>query len=78
VERNMIERNLGNLERLIRFFVGLAITAWALMLPSITLTEIFVVLVGLMLIFNGLFSRCYVWYILNLNTFKSADVDCAD
>ena len=73
----MIERNLGNLERVVRFILGVSIIAWAFLTPSLTVTEVFVSCIGLMLILNGMFSRCYAWYLLNLNTTDNKDVDCA-
>lgn len=73
----MIERNLGNFERIVRLTMGLGLLVWAFIQPELTLTEIFVIAVALMLVFNGLFSRCYVWYVLNLNTSKTDDPNCA-
>ena len=74
----MIERNLGNFERVIRLTMGLALMAWALIQPQLSLTEIFVIGAALMLVFNGIFSRCYVWFILNLNTADNDEsTDCA-
>jgi len=64
----MIERNLGNIERIVRLVIGLAFSAWALMQTSMNGVEWFVVLVSLSLIFNGIFSRCYLWYLLDVNT----------
>ena len=72
----MIERNLGNLERVIRLISGVVLVALALMAPTLTLTEIFISFFGLTLVLNGIFSRCYVWYIFNLNTAENAKPGC--
>jgi hypothetical protein len=64
----MIDRNLGNIERVIRLFVGIVFAAWALLQPSMNVIEWFVVGISLALILNGIFSRCYVWYVLDINT----------
>ena len=64
----MIERNLGNIERIVRLFMGLAFGGWALMQSPMNGVEWFVVLVSLSLILNGIFSRCYFWYLLDVNT----------
>ncbi len=69
----MIERNLGNLERVIRLLFAIGLTVWALSQPSLELVEIFVLAVAVMLAINGIFSRCYFWYIFNLNTYKTED-----
>ena len=73
----MIERNLGNLERAIRLISGVALVA----LPSWqvlgSLTEMFINFIGLTLVLNAIFSRCYVWYIFNLNTAENDKPDRA-
>tara|TARA_R110002124_G_scaffold48299_1_gene142803 strand:+ start:407 stop:640 length:234 start_codon:yes stop_codon:yes gene_type:complete len=69
----MIERNLGNIERVTRFFLGVIFAAWALSQPAMNVIEWFITFVSLALILNGIFSRCYVWYLLDLDTNKSRD-----
>jgi hypothetical protein len=64
----MIERNLGNVERVTRLVLGLAFAVWALVQPTMNGIEWFVVAVSLALILNGIFSRCYLWYVLDINT----------
>ena len=67
----MIERNLGNIERVVRLFLGIAFAAWALLQPTMNIREWFVVGISLALILNGLFSRCYVWYMLDINSLET-------
>lgn len=69
----MIERNLGNIERVVRLLLGLAFGGWALMQPQLNGVEWLVIVVSLALILNGIFSRCYVWFLLDLNTSKRAE-----
>lgn len=69
----MIEKNLGNIERLIRLVLGVAFAYWALTRPSLNGIEIFVMVVSLMLILNGVFSRCFFWWMFGINTAKAAD-----
>ncbi len=64
----MIERNLGNIERVVRFILGVVFAVWALLQPAMNGIEWFVTIISLSLILNGIFSRCYVWYLLDLNT----------
>lgn len=64
----MIERNLGNMERLIRLLFGLGFAAWAIAQPTLNGVEWFVTIISLALILNGIFSRCYLWYLLEVNT----------
>ncbi|MFT4519957.1 MAG: hypothetical protein ACI9JM_002357 [Halioglobus sp.] len=64
----MIERNLGNAERVVRLLMGLAFATWALLQPFVNGIEWFVIAVSLMLILNGVFSRCYLWYVLEIDT----------
>ena len=69
----MIDRNLGNIERVVRLFMGLVFAGWALSQSYLNGIEWFVIIVSLMLMLNGIFSRCYLWYILDLNTHVSED-----
>ena len=64
----MIEKNLGNLERFIRLVMGLALALWTLQQPALNGVELFVAIVSLCLVLNGVFSRCYLWYILDINS----------
>ena len=78
----MIERNLGNIERIIRLLAGIFLAGWAFSQPTLNGIEWFVVLVSTALILNGVFQRCYLWYILDINTLDddqlpiSADPRC--
>jgi hypothetical protein len=69
----MIERNLGNIERVTRLFLGVVFAVWAFSQPAMNAIEWFVTFVALALILNGIFSRCYVWYVLDINTSDAGD-----
>jgi hypothetical protein len=64
----MIERNLGNIERIFRLLAGLLLGAWALTSSDMNAIEWFVVVISIMLVMNGIFSRCYLWYVLDINS----------
>ena len=66
----MIERNLGNIERVVRLLLGIAFGVWALLQPQLNGVEWLVMLIALALILNGIFSRCYAWYVFDVNTSK--------
>ncbi|MEH6582482.1 MAG: DUF2892 domain-containing protein [Halioglobus sp.] len=69
----MIHRNLGNVERVIRLLFGVIFAAWAISQPVLHGIEWFVTIISLALILNGIFSRCYLWYILDVNTYDGHD-----
>ncbi len=73
----MIEKNLGNIERIFRLFGGLVLLAWALTRPSLNGIEWFVVVISAALILNGIFSRCYLWFVLDINTCKPGEAGCS-
>ena len=54
-----------------RLFLGIAFAAWALLQPTMNIIEWFVVGISLALILNGIFSRCYVWYMLDINSLET-------
>lgn len=64
----MIEKNIGNAERLVRLVFGVMLGVWLLTRPDINGIEIFVGIVSVMLILNGIFSRCYLWFVLDIDT----------
>jgi hypothetical protein len=72
----MIERNLGNVERVSRLFAGLLFGAWSLSQPSLNAVEWFVMIISTFLILNGVFSRCYLWYVLDISTSHEQSGDC--
>jgi len=65
----MIERNLDNVERVVRLLMGMAFAVWALAQPALNGVEWFVIIISIALILNGIFSRCYLWYVLDINTY---------
>jgi hypothetical protein len=72
----MIERNLGNFERVLRLLFGLAIGVWALIQPSMNGIELFVMVISMMLVMNGIFSRCYLWFVLDINSCTDSREEC--
>jgi hypothetical protein len=56
------------LERLIRLAIGLGLCGWLAAQPSVNGFDWLVAAAALLLILNGVFSRCYLWYVLDLNT----------
>ncbi len=72
----MIERNLGNVERILRLLLGAGLLLWALGQDVMNLADWFVMIISVALILNGIFSRCYLWYVLDINTCQNGDNDC--
>ena len=71
-----IEQNLGNIERVVRLLAGVAFAIWAVSQPALNGIEWFVTVVAIALILNGVFGRCYLWYVLDLNTCERGDKNC--
>ena len=72
-----IERNLGNVERVMRLLLGGALMALAITSPGLNGIEWFVGIISTCLILNGVFSRCYLWYVLDIDTHKSRSGSCS-
>jgi hypothetical protein len=72
----MIERNLGNAERLVRLLSGILMLVWASQQVSMNAIDWFVVVMATALVLNGIFSRCYLWYVLDINTCDDARGGC--
>lgn len=73
----MIERNLGNVERVVRVIFAIALSLWLLLQPSFSAVELFVAITALFLFLNGVFSRCYLWFVLDINTTQGPSNQCA-
>ena len=72
----MIERNLGNAERLVRLLFGILMLVWATQQVKMNVVDWFVVIMAIALVLNGIFSRCYLWYVLDINTCDNPDGEC--
>ena len=72
----MIERNLGNVERVVRLALGVLLLTWAWGQSGMNAVDWFVFVVAIALILNGVFSRCYLWYLLDINTCEAGDENC--
>ena len=72
----MIERNLGNVERIVRLMLAMAGIAWLINQPGMNGVEWFVAIISLFLVLNGIFSRCYLWFVLDVNTAEPQGARC--
>jgi hypothetical protein len=72
-----IERNLGNVERVLRLLLGGALMALAITSPGLNGIEWFVGIISTCLILNGVFSRCYLWYVLDIDTHNTSTGSCS-
>jgi hypothetical protein len=68
--------NLSVLERIVRPLLGLALASIALTQPELGLLALFVLVVAVFLILNGVFARCYLWHWLGLNTARNGAKQC--
>ena len=73
-----IERNLGNVERVIRLSLGVWLLVLAFRTPGLNGIEWFIGIISVMLILNGIFSRCYLWYVLDIDTHNGSGGTCAE
>ena len=72
-----IERNLGNLERGVRLLLGACLLVLAITSPGLNGIEWFVGIISISLILNGVFSRCYLWYVLDIDTHNASAGSCS-
>ena len=64
----MNEQNLGLIERAIRLVLGLVLGTWVVTRPELGAAEWVALLAASFLVLNGIFGRCYLWLLLDLNT----------
>ena len=70
----MIEKNLGTIERLLRFIAGLLVAGWAVSRPDMGATEWVAAVAALFLVLNGIFGRCYLWHVLDITSCGCNDI----
>ena len=64
----MIQRNVGNVERFLRFTFGVGLIVLLLSQPAVTAVEWFIGAIAAMLILNGISARCFIWSAFGINT----------
>ena len=69
-------RNLGNVERIVRLMLAMAGISWLINQPGMNGVEWFVAIISLFLVLNGVFSRCYLWFVLDVNTARAQGARC--
>ena len=74
----MIEKNLGNAERVVRLLAGIALGYWVISQPHLGIIEWIAGVAALFLVLNAFFSRCYLWHMLGFDTCKEQSKNCAD
>ena len=72
----MIQRNLGNLERLLRLLLAVSLLVWTWRQQAMDPAAWCVLLVSIALMLNGIFSRCYLWYVLEIDTSRGRGRNC--
>lgn len=69
----MNEQNLGLIERAIRLLLGFVVGTWVVMQPALGAAEWVALVAASFLVLNGIFGRCYLWLLLDLNTCEQRD-----
>lgn len=64
----MIKRNLGKMERTLRFLLAAALLGWVVSRGSFGIVEGVAAVASLALLWNSIFARCYLWKWLGLST----------
>jgi len=72
----MINRNLGRLERTLRLVIAVLLTGWLLTRGSHDILSVVAGVAALALFANAIFSRCYLWALLGINSCDPEDEHC--
>jgi len=72
----MINRNLGPTERLLRLSCAVLLTGWLLARGSHDILSVVAGIAALALFANAIFSRCYLWALLGINSCDPEDEHC--
>ena len=66
----MIERNLGNIERVLRLLAGVCLAIWTMVQPEFSGVEWLAAVISTFLILNGVSGRCYLWHMLAIDSHR--------
>ncbi|HBO12933.1 MAG TPA: hypothetical protein DD491_09135 [Halieaceae bacterium] len=72
----MINRNLGTIERLLRLAGAVLLSVWLLARGSHDILSVLAGVAALALFANAIFSRCYLWALLGINSCDPEDEHC--
>ena len=64
----MLNRNLGTLERGLRFIGAIILSGWVFTRGSFDVLAVVAGIAALALLANAIFSRCYLWALLGIST----------
>ena len=73
----MNKQNLGLIERAIRLLLGLGLGIWVVMQPALGAAEWVALVAASFLVLNGIFGRCYLWLLLDVNTCEQREKSAA-
>lgn len=73
---DMINRNIGIVERVVRFALAVIVVGWILSSERFGLAQGGAVLIAFALLWNSIFGRCYLWSWLGLSSCGPND-DCS-
>jgi hypothetical protein len=72
----MIDRNIGTVERIVRLVLSVALVIWVALGDQIGVLQACALLAALALLWNSVFSRCYLWGWLGISSCKAANKNC--
>jgi hypothetical protein len=72
----MIERNIGQTERIVRFLLGLVLLGFVIASGSFGAPQALALIAALALFWNSIFARCYLWKWLNVSTCTASKGAC--
>lgn len=73
----MINRNLGNTERSLRFVFAISLIGWVASGERFGAAQGLGILAACALLWNSILARCYLWKWLNISSCASQRNDCA-
>jgi hypothetical protein len=75
--KQMIDRNIGKAERVVRFVLAVLLVAWVFNATRFGVLQGVALVAAFALLWNSIFARCYLWKWLKISSCDPQREDCS-
>lgn len=72
----MIQRNIGNAERVVRLLLAVLLFGWVINGAAVGAPQVTALIAAFALLWNSIFARCYLWKWVGISTCPERGGNC--